>query len=53
MDTHPYHNYLFFDLGNDFYKLPDQEQATAKHAFMDLVILNSQLISTVSSCTAG
>ena len=30
MDSHPYHHYLFFKLGNEFYQLPKNEQDVIK-----------------------
>ncbi len=33
MDTHLYHNYLFFKLDNAFYRLPEVEQKKAKDGF--------------------
>lgn len=33
MDTHPYHHYLFFEVGADFYQLPTSEQDEMKREF--------------------
>ncbi|HUC31167.1 MAG TPA: chlorite dismutase family protein [Candidatus Paceibacterota bacterium] len=33
MDTHPYHHYLFFNVANEFYQLPAQEQKEIKAEF--------------------
>src|SRR5271168_3963637 len=44
MDTHPYHNYLFFDLYNDFYQLPKKEQEEQKEEFAKLITDNKELI---------
>lgn len=30
MDSHPYHHYVFFNIGNEFYQLPKAEQDTLK-----------------------
>ncbi|MDB5178266.1 MAG: Chlorite dismutase [Patescibacteria group bacterium] len=46
MDTHPYHNYLFFDLGSEFYQLSAGEQAEAKAAFSQQLDQEKRLIVT-------
>ena len=44
MDSHPYHNYLLFDLGNEFYQLPAAEQLAAKAAFSTCIKEDKRLI---------
>lgn len=46
MDTHPYHNYLFFSLSPEFYQLSSTEQAEAKANFCKVVIADQRLIIT-------
>jgi chlorite dismutase len=37
MDTHPYHHYLFFSVGPDFYQLSKSEQDVLKSEFETLI----------------
>jgi chlorite dismutase len=37
MDTHPYHHYLIFRLGNEFYQLPAAEQKEIKREFEEFI----------------
>jgi chlorite dismutase len=46
MDSHPYHNYLFFELSNDFYQLSLADQAKAKTALANLLAAETDLIIT-------
>ncbi len=46
MDTHPYHNYLFFNLANEFYQLSSGDQAAAKAAFEGCLNQQEHLIIT-------
>lgn len=46
MDTHPYHNYLFFDVSNDFYQLPSAQQEKDKKELLDCLSGIEKLIIT-------
>jgi chlorite dismutase len=37
MDAYPYHSYLFFNVSNAFYQLPEAEQSKHKRAFLSLL----------------
>lgn len=44
MDSHPYHNYLFFKLDKQFYRLSSKEQANQKAAFVKTLQTYKNLI---------
>ena len=46
MDTHPFHNYLFFKVKNGFYQLPKDKQDKQKAAFGKWLNVNKKLIIT-------
>ncbi len=52
MDSHPYHHYLFFNLGNEFYQLPKGEQDQLKMEFLAFLSAVDHLI-IVSYATLG
>jgi chlorite dismutase len=52
MDSHPYHNYLFFKLGNKFYQLPRGEQDEMKKDLLTFLSSVDKLI-IVSYATLG
>ena len=46
MDTHPYHNYLFFDLTPEFYQQPAGEQTKVKAEFAKILDTEKTIIIT-------
>ena len=46
MDTHPYHNYLFFEVSNDFYQSPKAQQDAEKEEFQKWLTGVTDLIIT-------
>lgn len=46
MDTHPYHHYLVFKVGSEFYQLPPDEQKERKHGFEKFLSNTEALIIT-------
>jgi chlorite dismutase len=52
MDSHPYHNYLFFSVSADFYHIPQNEQEQKKEEFAAWLSAVNKLI-VVSYSTLG
>jgi len=46
MDTHSYHNYLFFDLRMEFYRLSSDEQAKLKSEFSKQLLMEKRTYIT-------